>query len=494
MGTRRSNRASCSRRVEEKVPILQPPGLASIRHLWVFAHDESSLIGDVGRVTSGDSQCAVVPVHNGSTAARDLKSRPPAAILIDADLPGADLSSFLSMIRQVQDRRVPLFVVHDGTADCFPLEVARWIGILDIRSISRSVVRSEFLDRLRHDREESAGGVTRKAPETRTLAGRTVKMATRVPLLFDMFDDLELAAAHDLTVLLLGETGTGKTTLARLFHEISPRSRSKFTNVACGALLPQLIESELFGHVQGAFTGADRSKIGKFEAAGNGSLLLDEIDTLSIEQQAKLLKVIESGEFEPVGSNDTRMTKARLIVASNVCLEKLVEHGRFRQDLFYRLSVLVFRLPPLRERVADIVPIALEFIENFSDKCGTPIRYVHAEFLDSLKAYHWPGNLRELRNCVERAVVLCRDGHLTSHCLPPAIAAGLRARSSQWSGPLAPAPSTAIGTLGDTVAQSEQRVIEEALRRHNNKRTAAAKELGISRVTLYNKMRRYGLM
>jgi transcriptional regulator with PAS, ATPase and Fis domain len=302
--------------------------------------------------------------------------------------------------------------------------------------------------------------------------------------LFSLLDDVKLAAAHDVTILLVGETGSGKTTLAKLIHELSPRFRERFMPLACGALQPTLIESELFGHEKGAFTGADRSKIGKFEAVGPGTLLLDEIDSLTLEQQVKLLRVIETGEFEPVGSNDTRTSSARLIVASNVCLDTLVANNRFRKDLYYRLNVLKFHVPALRERIPDIVPIALGFVVEICNRCGVRIRAVHPEFLASLRSYHWPGNLRELKNCMERAVVLCRDGELTPTCLPPAIA----------QSEVVYQPVEAVATLMGQVARSEQSIIEEALRRHKNKRTAAARELGISRVTLYNKMKKYQML
>jgi transcriptional regulator with PAS, ATPase and Fis domain len=184
---------------------------------------------------------------------------------------------------------------------------------------------------------------------------------TFTPEMFEILDELKVAARHEVTVLLIGETGSGKTYLARLIHELSERRDQRFCTVACGALPPDLIESELFGYVKGAFTGADKDREGKFAAAGKGTLLLDEIDALTPEQQAKLLRVIETGEYEQVGSNETKRSEARLVVASNYNLEDLVKQGTFRTDLYYRLNILSFRLLPLRERPWDIEYLARRF-------------------------------------------------------------------------------------------------------------------------------------
>lgn len=336
----------------------------------------------------------------------------------------------------------------------------------------------------------------------RSLTGKSITFETREPELAEVLEDVRMVAAHDVTVLLVGETGSGKTTLARLFHELSSRSSQPFMHVACGALPPTLIESELFGHVKGAFTGADRMKAGKFEAAGEGTLLLDEIDALTLEQQVKLLRVIETREFEPVGSNETNVFRARLIVASNVCLETLVDNQRFRSDLYYRLNVLKFHLLPLRDRPRDIVPLALQFVDAAARKCGVAIKHVHPDFIEALKRYHWPGNLRELSNCMERSVVLCRSGALALNCLPASVlnppAASRPPESIERTMvPMTPSHGVMAASaerLGEKVATSEKAIIAEVLRRHGERRGPAARELGVSRVTLYNKMKKYGMI
>lgn len=386
--------------------------------------------------------------------------------------------------------RVPVLTILSGTGS-FPLRIAALLDAVSEQVAARPLRREKLLDQLMAlgNAHSSRIGML----DARTLRGGTIRLETRVPDLFPMLEELELAAAHDVTVLVVGETGSGKTTLAQLVHELSPRAGERFMHLACGALPPSLIESELFGHAKGAFTGADRNKVGRFEAVGKGTLLLDEIDSLTLDQQAKLLRVIETGEFEPVGSNETLRLEARLIVASNVSLETLVSNQRFRMDLYYRLNVLRFHLPPLRERLRDVVPLAMEFVDEVCRRCNVAIEGVHPQFIAAVKSYHWPGNIRELKNCMERAVILSRDVHLSPASLPPAV--------TQIS-PIAPAPLSMVpgrtaprnASLTEKVASSEQSIIEEALRRHHNKRAPVARELGISRVTLYNKMRKYGLI
>jgi two-component system, NtrC family, response regulator HydG len=310
-----------------------------------------------------------------------------------------------------------------------------------------------------------------------------------------MMEQVRRVASQDTTILLGGETGTGKTRLARLIHEISPRRASPFLVVNCGALSPTLIESEMFGHVKGAFTGADRDHTGKFAEVGRGTLLLDEIDALPLPLQAKLLRAVEERIFEPVGSNKSLPVQARLIAASNRSLTQEAAAGRFRSDLYYRLNVISFTLPPLRDR-RDLIPhLAGNFVAEVSVRSGREVDGISAEALRTLQSYDWPGNIRELRNVIERAVVLSfgreiqvadlpeqfpRNGSTVAH--PPA--------ALPTSGPAqGPAP-----TLARTKDDAERGRITDALLRHRNNRLRAAAELGISRMTLYKKLHKYGLM
>jgi transcriptional regulator with PAS, ATPase and Fis domain len=305
------------------------------------------------------------------------------------------------------------------------------------------------------------------------------------PSLLPLVERIALAAAHDITVLLTGETGTGKTYLARLIHDCSARREHRWLVVPCGALAANLVASEFFGHTKGAFTGADRPKVGKFAAAGQGTLLLDEIDALGLEQQANLLRVLETGEFEPVGSNETQISTARLIVASNRNLEEEVARGRFRRDLYYRLNGMSFHLPPLRERVPDIAPLVRGMAARFTQKFHKNLWEIHPETLAALEAFPWPGNLRQLENVVQQAVLVSTGRELLVQHLPQPVQVYARSSQGAWQGSTDP--------LLHNREISERALIERALANANYIRARAASTLNISRVTLYKKMRKYDL-
>jgi len=254
--------------------------------------------------------------------------------------------------------------------------------------------------------------------------------------------------------------------------------------VPCGALVANLVESELFGHVKGAFTGAERLKVGKFEAVGEGTLLLDEIDTLGLDQQANLLRVIETGEYEPVGSTQTQICRARIIAASNWDLEEAVEQGRFRQDLYYRLNVMSFYLPPLRERRQDIAPLARGMVATFARKFRKPLFEISPAAIAALESFPWPGNIRQLENVTQQAVLVSSGPELQLQHLARPV------QDCASGATVSAAPSS----LTQNREVLERSVIQRALVNHNYNRARAAGALGISRVTLYKKMKKYGLM
>jgi transcriptional regulator with PAS, ATPase and Fis domain len=312
------------------------------------------------------------------------------------------------------------------------------------------------------------------------------RLLAQTPSFHPLVASLALAASHDVTVLLTGETGTGKTYLAWLIHECSSRKDQRFLAVPCGALANSLIESELFGHVKGAFTGADRPKPGRFAAAGAGTLLLDEIDALGLEQQAKLLRVIETGEYEPVGSNETHHCRARLIAASNWDLGDAVTEGTFREDLYYRLHVLTLHLPPLRERPEDILPLVQGLVKRFGTKFSKEVSAVSAEALAMLTGYSWPGNIRQLENLIQYAVLISSGPELLPAHLPRQLKDSIR--------PAVESGSARPRSLLASCQASEREHIHQALKKCSYRRGRAAETLGVSRVTLYKKMKKHGLM
>jgi two-component system NtrC family response regulator len=282
------------------------------------------------------------------------------------------------------------------------------------------------------------------------------------------------AAASDATVLISGETGSGKEEVARALHRYSARAAKPFVAINCAAIPHDLLESELFGHVRGAFTGAMAARVGYFRQADGGSLLLDEIGDMSPGLQAKLLRVLEQGEIVPVGGDQSTKINVRVVAATHRNLERLTAQGGFREDLFYRLNVLQIRIPPLRERRADIVPLAEHFLAQASD---SP-KGLSEEARRELQAFSWPGNVRELRNVIERASVLARGSRIEASDL------GLHAHQSA---------AAEEGTLPSALSRLEETMIRNALVEADGNRAEAARRLGIRRQLLYAKLRQYGL-
>jgi len=301
-----------------------------------------------------------------------------------------------------------------------------------------------------------------------------------------VFDLVEAVAASKVNVSIEGESGTGKSLIARVIHRRSDRREGPFVEVSCGALPETLLESELFGHVRGAFTGAVAAKEGKFAAADGGTLFLDEISSASAALQIKLLRVLQERTFEPVGSNKPQTADMRVIVASNLDLETEVAVGRFRQDLYYRINVVSISLPPLRDRLGDIPLLAQAFLERYRPAAGADASLsFEPGALQLLQRYSWPGNVRELENVVERAAVLAAGTAITVDDLPPKLVyAAMDSLPTDEYHPVA---------LREALEHPERRIIEAALRGNGWSRQRTAEALQINRTTLYKKMKRYGL-
>ncbi len=299
----------------------------------------------------------------------------------------------------------------------------------------------------------------------------------------ELAETLALVAPSDATVLITGESGTGKELVAGAVHHNSLRSQASFVKINCAALHENLLESELFGHEKGAFTGAAEQRKGRFELADQGTLFLDEIGDMSLTTQAKILRVLQEGEFERLGGTETIQVDVRLIAATHKDLQQMIETGLFRQDLFFRLSVVPLHLPPLRERPMDIPALAQHFLDRYCEKNRKDIRTFQGEALEALLAYFWPGNIRELENAIERAVILCLDEQILLQHLPLPVR---QAYSENVERPFAIRP-------GLTLKNMEKELILSTLQQTENNRTRAAEILGVTRQTLQNKLKEYGL-
>jgi formate hydrogenlyase transcriptional activator len=290
--------------------------------------------------------------------------------------------------------------------------------------------------------------------------------------------EVETVAPTDSTVLVYGETGTGKELLARAIHELSSRRQGTFVKLNCAAIPTGLLESEMFGHEKGAFTGAIAQRIGRFELADRGTMFLDEVGEIPLELQTKLLRVLQEREFERLGSSRTIRTDARLVAATNRNLETLVEERQFRADLYYRLNVFPITVPPLRERREDIPLLVRYFVQQFARRMNRRITNIPADAMQALTRYQWPGNIRELQNFIERAVIVSPG---------PTLQAPVR----ELKGPKTPSSSSAV-TLADAESEAIQRALRESGGRVGGPQGAAAK-LGMKRTTLQAKMRKLGI-
>jgi two-component system, NtrC family, response regulator AtoC len=303
------------------------------------------------------------------------------------------------------------------------------------------------------------------------------------PVMQEIFEIIQQVAPTRATVLLGGESGTGKELVAKAIHQLSPRAKQPFVTVHCAALAPTLLESELFGHEKGAFTGAHERRVGRFEQAQGGTLFLDEIGEIDASIQVKLLRFLGERTFERVGSNKTLTADVRLVAATNKNLEELIKAGTFREDLFFRLRVVEINLPPLRERAGDIPLLAQKFLREFAGENSKPVADFTADALEALMNYAWPGNVRELRTAIEHAVVLCRGEKIAARDLPASVRGGAAAAD----------PQRALARNDLTVTEAEKQLIIRALKETRGNRTLAAKKIGMSRRTLHRKLHTYGL-
>jgi len=404
-------------------------------------------------------------------------------VLTDLNLPDHDGLEVLRYLRQHRPDTVGIVITAYGSINSAveaiklgahdyltkPI-VAEELRLAIERALKQQSLQAENLA-LRHQ--------LRQCQQFGPLIGRDRQMQK-------VFSLIEAVAPTSTTVLITGDSGTGKSMVAREIHRRSPRCDGPFIEVSCGALPENLLESELFGHVRGSFTGALADKEGRFLAADGGTIFLDEIDSATPALQVKLLRVLQERRFEPVGSNKTIAVDVRVTVATNKDLKKLVESEKFRQDLYYRINVVDISLAPLRERVSDIPLLANHFLEKFRTLHRKSVDKLSPEALNVLERYHWPGNVRELENVIERAIVLATDNVISPDDLPADLLSDDRREDLMPAGE-GPTP------LAELLVQAERRIIRRTLDRHNWNRKSTAEALGISRTSLFRKMRQLDL-
>ncbi len=392
--------------------------------------------------------------------------------LFDVRLPDGNGIDLLRQVRQ--NGAAPVIMISGHGTIAMAVEAVR-LGAYDF--LEKPLARERVLLAVQHALDRSK--LEQENQSLREKVGAAPRMIGDSPAFRAIVEQATLAARSDARVLLIGESGTGKELLAAHIHEHSPFAQGPFVKVNCAAIPSELIESELFGHEKGSFTGASTLRRGKFELADSGTLFLDEVGDLQHASQAKLLRVLQEGEFHRVGGEKPIRVSVRIVAATNRNLEEMVEKEKFREDLYYRLSVVPLRLPALRERPSDIRPLAEYFLDEFCSRNNFRRKCLHTETVAALEQHHWPGNARELRNAVERMAILCQEDAIPPSAVPAEI------RMGRTAGPRS--------SLQEARESAERDHILRALEQANWNVSGAARALGMERTNLHKRMRSLGL-
>jgi len=423
-----------------------------------------------------DERYSVEAVDSAELALERLHSGSVEVVLLDVWLPGMDGMEALSRIQSLP--QPPSVIIISGHGTIETAVRATKLGAFDFiekpLSLERIIVLVRNAIEQRRLQEENQLLHTELGHRYRIVGDSVPMKALR--------QQIAVTAPTNGRVLIYGESGTGKELVARSLHAASLRNKAFFVEVNCAAIPEELIESELFGHVKGSFTGASEDKIGKFAKADGGTLFLDEVGDMSLRTQSKVLRVLEEQRFERVGSNQTLHVDVRVIAATNKNLEQEISRGAFRQDLFYRLNVIPFFVPPLRDRKEDIPVLARYFLAEFSSEYGKKTRELTDGAMEILLRYPWPGNVRELRNLVERLVIVCPQARIEPHHLPPELFRGV-----------AESPQQPYSTLHEARSAYEREFILRKLQEHRWNMTQTASALGLERSHLYRKMKSLGI-
>jgi DNA-binding NtrC family response regulator len=446
----------------------------------LIVEDEKHAREALGEVFAGEHDVDLAA--DVAEAARLMAAAAPDVVLTDVVLPGDE--DGLDLLRAVKeaDPAIPVIVMtaygsveravnamRDGAHDFLekPLDLKR------LRNLVASTLKGRA--------SEPTAATYRQGLAA---AGVPPGFVGSAPAILEIFGKVAKVAPTNATVLILGESGTGKELIAEAIHKASPRARGPFVKVNCAALPEGLLESELFGHIKGAFTGAVRDRAGRFEAADGGTLFLDEVGEVPAHTQVKLLRVLQNREIERVGDNRPRAVDVRLVAATNADLDEAVRKGRFREDFYFRLKVITLRVPPLRERRGDIPALAEHFRALYSRRHDRPVQTFSPAALEILRAYDWPGNVRELENTVEAAVVLTEGETVEPKALPEEVGGSQRIEDLP-DGEVIRIPA------GTSLPDAERTIILDTLARTDGNKTAAARILGIGLRTLYRKLDQY---
>lgn len=446
----------------------------------LVADDELGIRNMLKRVLENQGY-DVLLAEGGEEALERFRNESPDLVLCDIMMPDLDGLEVLKTIRSEthQAQVIMLTAVDTAKSALRAMELGAFRYVtkpFDLDELKAHVAKAlEVADvfQTNRDLQEAMGlkyGLER-------IIGEDPKMA-------EIYDLIRTVAPTPSTVLIRGESGTGKELIAGAIHALSPRANKRFVKVNCAAISSELLESELFGHEKGSFTGAIRQHEGKFILADGGSILLDEVSEMSAKLQAKLLRVLQEKEVDRVGSREPVSVDVRVMATTNRDLEKAIQNGTFREDLYYRLNVVTIEFPPLRERINDIPLLCRHFIQKYNQEMNKRIEGIDRDAEQALMRYHWPGNVRQLENAIERAVVLCGEKTIRSHHLPPEILGG---------GGMPPRSGDGLGRVGQTVGEVERDLILRTLERVSGNRTRASEMLGISIRTLRNKLHEYRL-